>query len=420
VVAGALDASTVRRGILVVSPWLPWPADFGGALRTYHLLRELAHHHDVMLVAPVRRNEVGAALELGSQFDVTAVPSAWTARSAPGARKRAGQLRSLVSRASYMELMTRDARFQAVVDRLFLTRTIDVIQYEFPQMALFHPPRHCPTVIDAHNVEHELLERVARSSASVAQRVFNMVESRKVRHLEERLWRSATLAVATTSRDAAVIQSATGKPVPVVPNGVAFDAYRTARQASPLPGKVVFIGAMRHQPNAVGARWYVEHVHPLVTAAIPRATVTIVGPDPPASVRRLARGNVKVTGRVESVTPYLSDAAVVVVPLLSGGGSRLKILEAFAAGRPVVSTTLGAEGLAGDEVSCVTIADDPRAFAEAVIDALRGKTSREPIERALALARERYDWPRVAMRLVEAHDEAFARFAGRRDAHAKG
>ena len=403
----------MSRGILIVAPYLPWPADFGGAIRIYEFIRNLARGHRVILLAPAARSDTSAIQHLREICDVTAVPVAWTFRQPAGIGKRLTQARSALSRSSFVELASWDARFQSVMDRLFMTRHIDLVQYEFPQMARYGPLRPCPTILDSHNIEHELLSRVARSANFLPQRAFNNVEWRKARRLEHVAWANTTLNIATSERDAQHIQAMTGDVVPVIPNGVDLSAYSSVSRAERVPGRVVFTGAMRHQPNASGARWYAEHVHPLVIEAVRDATFEIVGADPPASVAALASGSVSITGHVESVIPHLAQASVAVVPLDAGGGTRLKVLEAFAAGVPVVSTSVGAEGLDVQRDTHLLIADTPRDFADADIRVLRGTDlpSGYSTANALRLVKADYDWASAVLpALVTAHDQAIERF----------
>jgi glycosyltransferase involved in cell wall biosynthesis len=395
--------------ILVVAPYLPWPVDFGGAARIYYLVRELAKTNEVMLVAPATHAEFDALQALGAICDVTAVPARVTAREAARIHKRLTQARSMASRRSFQELFSFSSRFQAVLDRLFLTRRVDLVQYEFPQMTLYRPPRPCPTVLDVHNIEHDLLRRVARTTPSLYQRVFNLAEAEKVRPLERDAWQRSTVCVTTSDRDANVVRAATDAPVLVVPNGADIAYFRTTRGA-PRPHHVVFTGAMRHAPNADAARWYVEQVQPRVACGVPDASLAIVGADPPADVLALRSDAVRVTERVDDVRPYLAEASVAVVPLRAGGGTRLKILEAFAAGVPVVSTRLGAEGLDTVDGIHLLLADNAEDFAAAVVRVLRDHVL---AERLVANARElgeQYDWARIAPKLSAAHDLATERF----------
>ncbi|HUG14237.1 MAG TPA: glycosyltransferase family 4 protein [Thermomicrobiales bacterium] len=401
----------VRRSILIVAPCLPLPADFGGAIRTFHLARELARHHDVKLVAPATRSERGFVQQLGEICDVIAVPSRTSVRQPAGLSKRTAQLLSIASPNSFLEAWTWQPQLQQVIDRLFLTRRVDLVQYEFAQMAIHRPSRPCPSVIDAHNIEHGLLDRVARThSASIASHL-KRTEARKVRRLERRLWASVTGCVATSKRDADVIARHTSARPLVVPNGVDTAAFARSRFVRPRPRHVVFTGVMRHQPNVDGVHWYLEQVHPLVLRAIPDATVSIVGGDPPASITRLASRSVEVTGRVDDVRPYLHEASVAIVPLLSGGGTRLKIIEAFAAGVPVVSTPIGAEGLDTTDGVDLFIGRDAPEFAARVASLIADEpTARRIAATALARAVSQFDWSLVARKLEEAHELAYETF----------
>lgn len=401
---------TSRRSVLVVAPFLPWPADFGGALRTYHLIRELAKTNDVMLHAPATSDEWPAARELSQLCDVTIVPAKWTARHPAGRRKRADQLASLARGRSMLEHVGRDPRTQAILDRLFLTRHIDLVQYEFSQTGLYTLPRPCPTIVDAHNIEHTLLQRVSQTSPLDIKRAYNLLEYRRMRALERRAWSRATICVATSALDADVIAAETGAPSYVVPNGVDCAAFDVSRDPTDPP-LVLFTGAMRHAPNADAARWYLNEIHPRVTS---RHTIelAIVGVDPPSDLLSRSRNEVRVTGAVDDVRPWLAHASVAIVPLLAGGGTRLKILEALAAGVPVVSTTIGAEGLQLTHESDILLADTPAEFAGAILRVLSEPGLAEHLSsQGKERVRNQFDWSVVGESLLAAHAAAYERFS---------
>lgn len=397
----------MKRSILIIAPYIPLPADFGGALRIFHLLSQLARHHDVSLLAPGNPDESDDAIRLGQLCDVTLVPGATHARNPAGRRKRMEQMRSLLLSSSYLQATAHNPRMQAALDRILTTRRIDLVQFEFPESALYRVPQTMPTVFDAHNVEHDLLARIANTSSSTGKRVFNMQEARKLRRLEREVWERSTRCIATSERDAELLRSMTSTPVDVVPNGVDLTHFSPAPLADATLGSVVFTGAMRHQPNADGARWYVEQVHARVQDMLPSTNFSIVGADPPPSVQALASRSVNVTGRVEDVRPYLHHANVVAVPLWSGGGTRLKILEAFASGRPVVSTSLGAEGLQVDNGEHLLLADDAGSFARAVARVVQDRDLATRLATsARQLVEQHYGWEMVTAQLMAAHERA--------------
>ena len=397
----------MKRSVLVIAPYLPLPANFGGALRIYHLIRHVSEEHTVSLLAPGSETEFAALTELGEICNVTLVPADSTARQPASRHKRAAQLGSMVSGKSFLESGAYSFRMQAALDRLLNTRSIDIVQYEFPESALYRIPPAIPTVFDAHNIEHELLARIARTSRNSSKQIFNQLEARKVRRLEREIWSNATLCLATSERDAHVIRHTVSTPVDVVPNGVDLAAFNSEPLDLSEPGHVVFTGAMRHQPNADGARWYVERVHHLVQHNIPAAKFTIAGADPPAAVTALASDSVHVTGRVDDIKPYIQRARVVAVPLWSGSGTRLKVLEAFAAGRPVVSTTAGVEGIDAEHERHLLIADSPEAFAASVTRLCQDEgLSQELISNARNLVEDSYGWPAIANQLMASHERA--------------
>jgi glycosyltransferase involved in cell wall biosynthesis len=394
---------------LVVAPYLPWPADFGGALRTYHLMRGLAARHHVTLLAPMSGDELDAIRHLGSFCDVSAVPSTLTARQPADRRRRLLQLRALASGRAALGLGVNQPQIQATLDQLFLTRRIDVVQFEFPESARYRLPEPKPTVFDAHNIEHELLQRVARTSGSPGRTLFNHGEWRKMRWAEERAWRAATVCVATSARDAERISATTGREALVVPNGVDPDHFRPS-DAPVKPGRIVFVGALRHQPNANGALWFVRDVLPRVRRSVPDATLALVGADPSPAVLGLASSVVTVTGKVEDVRPWLAEAAVVVVPLFAGGGTRLKILEALAMAKPVVSTSIGAEGLDLNGDEHLVLADDRETFANAVRRLLANPEEAQALgQRGREAVLAKYAWHSSVAALEHAHQVALER-----------
>ncbi|HEU4793114.1 MAG TPA: glycosyltransferase family 4 protein [Nitrolancea sp.] len=389
--------------VLFVTPYLPAPPDFGGASRMYHLIRETGRRHAVTtlsLVAPGDDPRIAEAA-LGRVVPLT-VPL--TARMAAAPAKRLIQLRSLVSPQSFQCRFYWYAAMQRAIDRLIADDSFDVVQFEFSQMGVYRVPSGVPSILDIHNVEHDVLRRIA-ASGSPMRRLFNQIEYRKYRREEIDAWRRASGCVATSAGDAGIVSRSTGRPVEIVPNGVDLDAFPRLPLDGADPRALVFVGAMRYRPNADAARFFVTEILPRLRATMPDTELTIVGADPPPDVVALGEEpGVRVTGTVPDVRPWVRNAGAVVVPLLSGGGTRLKILEAFAIGRPVVSTTIGAAGIEARDGEHLLLADRPEAFARAIT-----RLATEPglrarlVEQAYALVRDRYQWSAAAERLEAAY-----------------
>jgi glycosyltransferase involved in cell wall biosynthesis len=189
--------------------------------------------------------------------------------------------------------------------------------------------------------------------------------------------------------------------VTVVPTGVDLRQYQpdfSEREVRPL---VMFVGAMDWEPNIDAVEFFCKEIWPSVLTEIPQAKFRIVGRNPDRRVQRFASDSVEVTGRVPAVIDQLREAAVVIVPLRIGGGTRLKIYEAMAAGKAVVSTSVGAEGLDVHHGRDITLADDPKAFAGAILMLLENGDVRKRYERAAAELAAHYDWPAVGARFEE-------------------
>jgi glycosyltransferase involved in cell wall biosynthesis len=193
----------------------------------------------------------------------------------------------------------------------------------------------------------------------------------------------------------------------VVPNGVDIDAFSPRPADDSGPPMAVFVGKMDYRPNFEGVQWFCEEILPCIRAEVPDFEFTIVGADPPRAVRSLAGlPGVEVTGFVDDARPYVLRATVVVVPLRAGSGTRLKLLEAFAAGRATVSTTLGREGIDAEDERHLLTADEPEDFARQVVRLLGDPGLRRGLARhARDLVEERYSWSSVSARLEGLYGE---------------
>ncbi|HEX6608098.1 MAG TPA: glycosyltransferase, partial [Chloroflexia bacterium] len=277
------------------------------------------------------------------------------------------------------------------------------------QMAYYRLPAGVPAVLDLHNVEYEVLGRVAAGGGAPLRRLYNWAEYRKFRRAEPQLWRRFATLLVTSERDGALVRRHLpgARPV-VVPNGVDTGFFRPPPPgAGPEPGagpQIVFTGMMAYYPNHDGALYFAEAIWPAIRQALPAARWLIVGVEPPSEVRALdGTAGITVTGRVDDVRPYVWRSGASVVPLRMGGGTRLKIVEALAMGQAVVSTAVGCEGIAVDPGRNLLVADDPAAFAAAVVDLLRDPARAAAIGAAgRTLAEREYSWPVVVRPMLEA------------------
>jgi glycosyltransferase involved in cell wall biosynthesis len=259
-----------------------------------------------------------------------------------------------------------------------------------------------PCVLFQHNVENEIWRRHAATARHPVKKAMYKMEFGKMARYERTVVRKFQHVVAVSESDRALMTEwVDADRVTVVPTGVDLAEYRPNPDA-PEPGPVVtFVGAMDWEPNVDGVEYFASEIWPAIKADVPGACLRIVGRNPDRRVKKWASESIEVTGRVPSVVDYLHQSAVVIVPLRIGGGTRLKIYEAMATAKAVVSTTVGAEGLDVRHGRDIILADDTRSFSQAVIMLLRDRELRRRYERAAAETAARCDWPAIGERFQE-------------------
>ncbi|HZA36887.1 MAG TPA: glycosyltransferase [Vicinamibacterales bacterium] len=397
--------------ILWLSPGLLLPLDKGGKLRTWHLMRHLARRHHITFLSFADPDTAEADRAGMSEVCAELVT---VSRREP----RKGSLTFLLDAASYIVRRLpyavgkyRSADLQARLVNLLATGEFDLVVCDF-LAPVANVPAHlpCPSVLFTHNVEAEIWRRHAETARSPLRKALLSAQWRRTVRLERDAVRRFDLVLAVSDTDRRTLLQAYGplrQAVQVVPTGV--DTRYFADVAGAVrPRHMVFTGSMDWLPNEDGMLYFVRDVLPLVRSEEPDATLAIVGRAPtPAIVKLGAERGVEVTGRVDDVRPYMAAGAVYIVPLRIGGGTRLKIFEAMAMGKPVVSTTIGAEGLPVEPGADVLIADTPGKFADAVVRLFRSEEDRARISEAgRRLVTEQYDWSAVFGHLEQALEAA--------------
>lgn len=385
-----------RLRILVVAPAFPFPPISGGDQRVYQLVRQLADRHDVSFVSyAIAENEAGVR-ELSETLHVRAVHRVEPGRVA----RRLAQVRSLATWDPFASSSRASQEMQAAIDELCATGDFDLIHVECSTMCNFRFPEGVPVVIDQHNVEYELYRRLAGGERSAARRAFNGVEYLRMRRFEERRWNQAQGCIVTSTREVPTVEAAApSTPIVVAPNGVDLDYFAPTGNDT-TPHSVVFNGVLNYRPNLDAAAHLVEEIWPLVLERCPSASLTIVGNAPEREARGLRRPTVNVAGRVPDIRPYLGAAQVVAAPIRMGGGTRLKIVEAMSMGKPIVSTTLGSEGLATRDREHLLLADDPITFAARILELFDDASLRRTLGGAgRTLAERTYSWQLSADRI---------------------
>ncbi|QDV39718.1 glycosyltransferase family 4 protein [Tautonia plasticadhaerens] len=378
--------------VLAVTSQLPWPLNTGGHLRTFHLLRAAALHYRVRLVTAAGPDDAGAIAALrdhGIEVEVAAVGPRSPWREAARALAAAGRGQPYVF---YRRHDRRAVRRQ--LRKLVATGPAAVYLDHLDSFAFRRLLGGLPIVLDLHNVYSTIARRASAERAPGPVSLYLRREAALLRRAERSAAEGADILLTVSEDDARHFAGLGAGDVRVVPNGVDAASYADLPEgrSTPIP-TLLYIGAMSWEPNARAARFLATEVLPAVRERFPGARLRVVGRDPSREVRSLGgRPGVEVTGTVADVRPYLADADVLAVPLETGGGTRLKILEAFAAGLPVVSTPVGCEGLRVRHDEHLVIAERGR-FSGAVERLLDDPaTGRRLAGRARALALESYDW----------------------------
>ena len=389
--------------ILLVSPYLPYPPSWGSGMRTYQLLRALASDNSVTLLSFECAWQDMALEELEKHCErVIIVPR----RVEAGVSKRLRQARCLLSTLPHhAQALTSPAMKAALAD--CLQEDFDSIQVTSSPMLGRGLSTSTPVVLDEHNVESEVLRRMAAGERSPLRRVYNRIESNKQARLERHAWRSVQACAMPSSRDAdAVVAQAPRTLVRVVPNGVDPE-YFAPTGADIDPDELVFTGLLSYRPNYDAVRHFINDVRPRIREVRPRTKLTVVGSCTTQGRQSLQADGVVVTGWVEDLRPYLARAAAAVAPIRMGGGTRLKVIEAMSMGKAVVSTTVGCEGLDVVPGQHLLVADGADAFADAIMRLLDDAPLASRLGAAgRDLAVSRYSWQESGRRLLELHQEA--------------
>jgi glycosyltransferase involved in cell wall biosynthesis len=399
-----------RLRILYVSQVPPSPPRYGAQVRIHGLMTALAERHEVSSVCCASSEEEaeGARRAMGAYCREVHVVVDPTSEAALG--KRLLQLRSLASLHSFERHLFTTVRMQRRLDAVLSARRFDVVNVEGP-FVVHHRFRAAPAgappprvVLDEHNVEFDVARQIAgREDASVVRRLYAGVNWRKMRREEQGAWARVDALTVTSAHDEARVRAVhPAARVAIVPNAVDVERYRPS-PGDPRPDgrTLLFFGALDYYPNADALALLVDEIWPRVLATHPSARLRIVGRRPPSWLAARGVPGLEVLGFVEDLRPVLAAAAAVVVPLRLGGGTRLKILEAMAMARPIVSTRIGAEGIAVAHGRDVLLADEPERFAaearrlldDAALGARLGSSAR-------ALVEARYSW-RASARVLE-------------------
>jgi sugar transferase (PEP-CTERM/EpsH1 system associated) len=397
--------------VLILTPQLPYPPHQGTTLRNYNLIAGLSRRHHIHLLSfttaeddldraePLR--QVCQVIDTAPQPARTIRQRLWTA---------------LGSRLPDMAHRLASPAMQSTLERVLREERFDVVELEGIEMAPYLPTLldyvrnqggGCRLVFDDHNAEYVLQRRIFVMDIRQPRRwpgaVYSFMQWQKLVKYEAWVCRHVDAVAAVSVGDAQALQRIVpGLQVAVVPNGVDIGHYAGFVADDCLaPNSLIFVGKMDFRPNVDAVLWFARRVLPLVRQEVPDARFYIVGQRPHRRLDSLrGQPGVVVTGRVPDILPYVAGAQVYVIPLRSGGGTRLKVLEAMAMRRPIVSTSMGCDGFPVEPGREVILADEPQGFARQVVALLQDPERREELgEVGFRFAAAHYDWSMIVPRL---------------------
>jgi polysaccharide biosynthesis protein PslH len=397
--------------LLFLSQTLPYPPDSGTAIRSYNVLRLLARDYDVTALCFYRRattpdlaKSLSALRSIASSVEAFPIEQEHSS-----ARMLIDHARSVLTGRAYTTFAYRNAAFTRALLSHLAREPFVLAHLDSLDLGAYVPLLAGMPVVAVHqNVESALLRRRAANDSNVMRRLYLNHQARLMEG-EERRW-SPRVAVNLAVSDADLEELRTLVPsarFEMIPNGVDVDTF--VPSSGGAREGIVFVGGMSWFPNADALEYFEEEILPAVRARDERVKVTWVGRAKPDVIASYAKRGIQLTGHVDDIRPYVARAACYVVPLRIGGGTRLKILDAWAMGKAVVSTSVGCEGLDAVDGQNILIRDDPAAFAAAVTMVLRDSGLRASLERnARTTAEQRYSWNVIGETMRRVYGEVLA------------
>lgn len=396
--------------ILFITDTLPYPPVSGNRLRVYHLCRQIAREHEVWLIAGARSAEeaessgVAHMREFCREVIVVVREQYSKLQHVPGLVRYALAGRPLEHKFEHSQAM------EDAIRRVTAAHEFDIVHIEPSYSALYREAlsqrEHARVVLGFHNIEFQLFSDMVRVEHSPAGRLRAYLHSALLRRWEPRYAANFDRCITCSEDDRQLLLGANPRlSVEVIPNGVDTQEYRPLPEENDRP-TVLFIGSMNYAPCADGAVLFCEQMLPTIQQKIPDVDVWIVGRNPLPHVEKLARDNVHVTGWVDDIMPFYRRSTVCIVPLRAGGGTRLKVLEAMALGRAMVSTSIGCAGIDVVDGEHIFIADDTQDFAQKTVQLLSDAQLRaKMVSNARKMAVEKYDWGVLAGDLMRIYRE---------------
>lgn len=397
--------AVTRPRLLFLCQTYPFPPDGGVWIRTYHVLRQLAAAFDITALCFERAATAGS----GSSSDISdgSTPGGLASVEVFRIPQRHSRirflydhLRSLVLGRVYTTFVYDSRAFRRRLSALLQSTRFDLVHVDSLDLARYLPAfNDVPVVGVHHDIESALLQRRAGVERNVLRQAYFRYQSARMQEVERRWCPRLALNVTMSEHDRDRLMTlAPGSRVTVVPNGVDTAEFRPTTSTG---NGVAFVGGTNPFPNLDALHFFAVDVMPHLQAAGFASPITWIGRASDHQRREYAAHGIQLTGYVPDVRPFLNDAACHIVPLRIGGGTRLKILNSWAMGKPVISTSVGCEGLAAADGENLLIRDDPRAFAEAIVAVSRDRGLRRRLGRGGRRTAEQYSWDAIGQSMID-------------------
>jgi len=389
--------------VLVIRGRPPYPLDYGASIRTYNLLKQLSEKHEITLLTYSDSDtDIENAVFL-KEFckDVIMVPRNYK-KSKINIMLRVGK--NCFEKYPYSVAIAQTNLMVREIQKLLNVESFDLVHADTLHISsnlinLQTPPR----ILTQHNIENVILKRVFEVQTNVVSRVFWRSQWNRLYKFEQKASRLFNRIITVSDNDKLNQEKLSpGIPVDVVPNGVDIDYFERDNKLDIVPEGLVFTGALDWHPNDDGLIYFLSEIFPIILAEKPNLRFTIVGKQPSAGLKSLCAKfkNVILTGRVPDVRPFIHESEIYVVPLRVGGGTRLKIMEALAAEIPIVSTSVGCEGIDVENNKDILVADKPEDFAAQVLRLINNPDQKNKLTiEGKKTVTSKYDWGIIAKRM---------------------
>lgn len=400
--------------ILFISENFPYPLDSGGRIRTFHIMKGLSRQHKLTLVTTIEHEDTRKYLPELAKIcqDIKVITTSQETSFALGKKV----LNSLFSSTPIVVKRHYLPQVAAEIQRLLASDSFDVVHFDHLDASFYRSliPASVKTVLDEHNIVTNQVKTSIAAEPNILKKFYMRTQLGKTLRYESRVCPQMTRCFVCSDRDKTYLhEMAPQAQIRTIPNGVDVEYFGDRSWFDPVehaqePHAIIFVGMLDYGPGGVGVRYFCQDILPLLQQEIPDIRFYAVGQNPPAYLQTLAshNPNIVLTGRVPDIRPYAAKAKVFVVPLKSGSGTRLKILDAMAMGIPVVSTSIGAEGLEVRSGEQLFLADTPETFASAILKLLKDDELAAAIRRnATNFVRETYSWEKIWGDLLAAYQE---------------